>query len=89
MCYEIKDWSMTYYLTKEALKIKEKSRTFVNMGYSWDYTLDDFCAIAAYWLGMPKESLEHAKSALEYAPDNERLKSNFNIIAAVQKSNDP
>ena len=89
MCYEIKDWAMTYFLTKEALKIKEKSRTFVNMGYSWDYTLDDYCAIAAYWLGMPKESLEHAESALKYAPDNKRLKSNFNIIAAVQNSNNP
>ncbi|MBE7722253.1 tetratricopeptide repeat-containing glycosyltransferase [Lacrimispora indolis] len=82
MCYELKDWSMTYFLTKEALKIKEKSKTFVNMGYSWDYTPDDYCSIAAFWLGMTKESLEHAKSALQYDPHNERLKNNYNIIAA-------
>ena len=89
MCYELKDWAMAYFLTKEALKIKDKSKTFVNMGYSWDYTPDDYCSIAAFWLGMPKESLEHAKCALQYAPDNERLKSNYNIIAAAQKSNCP
>lgn len=85
MCYELKDWSMMYFLTVEALKIKEKSRTFVNMGYSWDYTPDDLCAISAYRLNMMDQSLEHAKKALEYAPNNERLKNNLNIIAAAQK----
>lgn len=58
MCYELKDWAMAYFLTKEALKIKDKSKTFVNMGYSWDYTPDDYCSIAAFWLGMPKIILE-------------------------------
>ncbi len=85
MCYELKDWSMTYFLTAEALKIKEKSRTFVNMGYSWDYTPDDLCAIAAYRLGLFDESLEHAKKALSYAPDNTRLINNLNIIKGVIK----
>ncbi|MFT4106056.1 MAG: glycosyl transferase family 2 [Lacrimispora sp.] len=82
MCYELKDWPMVYFLGKEALKIKEKSRTFVNMGYSWDYTLDDLCAISSYYLGMREEALKHAKKALEYAPDNERLKNNLDLIAA-------
>lgn len=81
MCCELKDWPMTYFLAAEALKIKEQSKTFVNMGYSWDYTPDDLCAIAAYYMGMPEKSLEHAISALRYAPDNERLKNNLRIIS--------
>ena len=80
LCYQLKDWSMVYYLTLEALKIKEKSKTFVNMGYSWDYTPDDLCSIAAYRLNLMKISLEHAKKALEYEPENERLKDNLKIV---------
>jgi len=85
ICYEQSDWPMAYYLTLEALKVKEKSRTFVNMGYSWDYTPDDLCAIAAYRLGLYSESQDHAKAALLFAPDNERLKSNLKLIQAAIK----
>ncbi|MEY8356407.1 glycosyltransferase [Lachnospiraceae bacterium 54-53] len=85
VCYELKDWPMVYFLTEEALKIREKSKTYVNMGYSWDYTPDDLCAISSYRLNMPERSLEHAKRALEYAPDHERLKNNLSLIAAAQK----
>lgn len=83
MCYELKDWSMCYYLAEEALKIKEKSRTFVNQGYCWDHTPDDLCAIAAYRMGMFEVSEEHAKKALEHAPEDERLKNNLKLIAAA------
>lgn len=86
MCYELRDWAMTYFLSEEALKIQEKSKTFINMGYSWDYTLNDLCAIAAYYMNMPDKSLEHAKIALSYDPDNVRLNNNLAIIQNKQKS---
>lgn len=86
MCYEIKDWPMTLFLTEEALKIKEKSLTYVNMGYAWDYTPDDLCAIAAYRMNLMEKSLEHAGKALLCAPDNERLKNNFSIIKGAVNS---
>lgn len=82
-CYEQGDWAMTCFLSEEALKIKEKSRSYVNMGYSWDHTLDDLCAIAAYRLNMLEKSLEHAKNALSYAPEDQRLKNNLNLIEAA------
>jgi L-asparaginase II len=71
---------MTYFMTKEALKIKEKSKTYVNMGYSWDETPDDLCAIASYRMNMLDIALEHAETALSYSPDNVRLKNNLKII---------
>ena len=86
MCSELKDWSLSFFLAAEALKIKEKSKTFVNMGYAWDHTPDDLCAISAYYLNMMDEALEHAKKALAYACDNERLKNNLSIIEAAQSS---
>lgn len=86
MCYELKDWTMSYYTAKEALKINEKSKTFVNMGYSWDHTPDDLCSIAAYRMGMLDESEEHAIKALEHSPEDPRLKSNLNLVIASKKS---
>jgi len=80
MCYEVNDWPLTLYLTEEALSIKEKSPIYVNMGYAWDYTLDDLCAIAAYNMGLIEKSVKHAISALRYAPDDERLKDNLKTI---------
>ncbi|MDR1066796.1 MAG: glycosyl transferase family 2 [Clostridiales bacterium] len=80
MCYELKDWPMTFFLSEEALKIKEKSRTYVNMGYSWDYTPDDLCAIAAYRMNLFDKAFAHAKSALDYAPNDKRLQDNLKIM---------
>lgn len=83
MCYHLQDWPMTLFLAEEALKIKEKSSTYVNMGYSWNYTPDDLCAIAAYRLNMMECALEHAKRALSHSPDDERLKNNLRLIEAA------
>jgi glycosyltransferase involved in cell wall biosynthesis len=80
MGYWLKDWPVVFYMTEEALKIKEKSPTYVNMGYSWDYTPNDLAAISSYWLGMYERSLEHAKAALGYAPQDQRLMNNVHMI---------
>ncbi|MDI9476538.1 MAG: glycosyltransferase [Natronincolaceae bacterium] len=80
MCYELGDWPMTFALAQEALKIREKSRTFINMGHSWDHTPNDLSAISAYYMNMFETAHEHSRKALDYSPDNERLKNNLKII---------
>lgn len=86
MCYEIQDWPMTLFLTEEALKIKEKSPTYTNMGYAWDHTPDDLCAIASYRMNLMEESLNHARRAHLFSPDDERLKNNLRIIEDAEKN---
>lgn len=81
--YLLGDWATCFFMATQALKITEKSSTYVNMGYSWDYTPDDLAAIACYRLGMYDRSLDHAKRALGFAPDNERLRANCDIIERV------
>jgi hypothetical protein len=71
---------MTFALAQEALKIREKSRTFINMGHSWDHTPNDLSAISAYYMNMFETAHEHSRKALDYSPDNERLKNNLKII---------
>jgi len=86
MCYVLGDWPMTFFLAGEALKIKEKSSTYVNMGYAWDHTPDDLCAISAYNMNMPERALEHARQAVKLTPNDQRLKNNLNIIERAVKS---
>ena len=78
--YEKKDWLTSFFAAEKALSIREKSKTYVNMGYSWDHTPDDLCAIACYRLGFLERSAEHARKALELSPGNERLKNNLRLI---------
>lgn len=80
MAYELANWPMVFYMTEEALKIKEKSATYINMGYSWDDTPDDLCAIGCYRIGLYERSLEHAKAALAFRPSDARLISNLKLI---------
>lgn len=84
MCAALKDWPMAFFLGEEALKIREKSKTYVNMGYSWDHTPDDLCALSAYHMNLLDQSLAHANRALQYRPNDERLINNVAIIEAAK-----
>ncbi len=80
MGYQLGDWTIVFYMTETALSIKEKSATYINMGYAWDYTPDDLCAIACYRLGMYERSAAHAKAALAFSPNDKRLQNNLKLI---------
>lgn len=82
MAYQRADWPLTFYMTEAALRIQQKSATYVNMGYAWDSTPDDYCAIACYWLGMYERAEAHAKAALSFSPDDQRLINNLQLIQA-------
>ncbi|SHH59741.1 Glycosyl transferase family 2 [Sporobacter termitidis DSM 10068] len=80
LAYRLSDWPTVFFMVEEALKIKEKSRTYVNMGYAWDHTPEDLGAISCYRLGMLERALEHAEAALEYRPEDIRLQNNKQLI---------
>ncbi len=78
--YEKSDWVTVFFAAEEALKIKNKSTTYVNMGYSWDYTPNDLASLACYHLKMYERALLHVEKALELLPDDKRLLSNKTFI---------
>ncbi len=73
---------MTYSMAREALKIRKKSKTFINMIHSLDHIPDDLCAIAAYYMGMLDKARERGSRALLYSPGNKRLQKNLKMINA-------
>jgi glycosyltransferase involved in cell wall biosynthesis len=80
MTYLLNDWSTLFFLVEEALKIVNKSTTYVNMGYSWDYTLNDLGAIACYNLKMYDRSIYHSEVALAFDVSDQRLINNHRSI---------
>jgi hypothetical protein len=79
-CHTQGDWPLVYFLVEEALKIGEKSRTYVNSGDAWDSTLDELASIAAHQLGLNEVAVGHARRALALAPRDERLMSNLRFF---------
>lgn len=79
LTYELGDWHTCFYMSGEALKIKEKSKVYINMGYAWDFTPNDLAAIASFRLGMRERAVRLGEQALALAPDDERLKNNLNF----------
>ena len=78
--YHEKNWPGVYHMVKDALKIRNRSATYINEAYAWDYTLYDYGALSAFELGRYDEALEFAENALNMAPHIERLKNNRDLI---------
>ncbi|WP_411678364.1 glycosyl transferase family 2 [Caproicibacter sp.] len=89
MAYRLGDWPTVFCMTEEALKIRERSPVYVNAAYAWDYTPDDLCSIACFQLGMYERSLAHAKAALAFSPEDQRLKNNLSLIEKKLKETSP
>ncbi len=89
MGYLTGDWAMVYFMTEEALKIKERSKTYTNMGYSWDETPYDLGSIACYRLGLLNKAEEFALEAIRVNPNDERLRKNLELIRNALNRRNP
>lgn len=87
--YRMKNWPLLYYLVKEAQKITEKSKVYVNMGYSWNERFDDLGAVCCYRLGLYEEALKHAQKAREINPGDKRLEENYRMIEKKLENTEP
>lgn len=74
------DWPRVYHMVEAALKINIKPNSYMDEAWCWDSTLYDLGALSCYYLGMYDKSLYFADIAYKMEPDNERLKSNYEII---------
>lgn len=74
--YENRSWELSLNYAKRALDIKQKPLDYLCEDFAWGAKPLDLAAIAAYNLGKYKEALEFNTKALEFEPNDERLKSN-------------
>lgn len=78
--YEIKNWDEVEKYVNEALNIKESKKSYINEIFSWNYTPYDLLSLCYYYKNDYKKSLDNINKALEYAPYDERLLKNKEII---------
>lgn len=79
------DWPTIYWLTEQALRISNKSETFINECDSWNFKPYDLAAMACYYLGMYEQAYQHGKKALELLPGNDQLLANMNFYKQALK----
>jgi len=78
--YREKDWSLVYAMAKKGLEITINSGSYLVQPESWDYSLYDYGALGAYYLGLYAEAYTLIKKACEFNNKDERLKKNLTII---------
>lgn len=74
-------WSECYGAAATALAIKDKALVYTMDPAVWGYLPHDMAAIAAWNLGHVAAARQHAKDALELAPDDERLQNNLKFMS--------
>jgi glycosyltransferase involved in cell wall biosynthesis len=75
-----KDWPLVFYMTEEALKITQKTGSYLLELDAWGYSFYDLGAICCYQLGMYKKSYDYALKACEMEPNDSRLQKNLTLI---------
>jgi glycosyltransferase involved in cell wall biosynthesis len=85
--YAQKNWTECYNSVKKALEIKDKSLVYTMNPAVWESLPHDLLAISAYHLGYKAEAIEHGKLALEFDPNNTRLKINLEYYEGQHDSN--
>lgn len=78
--YSEENWPLVYLMTEKALKITQRSGSYLVDTRSWGYGLYDLGAICTYRLGLYEKSYEYAQIACNMEPGDARLKNNLELI---------
>ena len=81
--YHKQEWELCMGNINRLLGITERPMDYISEAVAWDGTPYDVGAVAAYHCGFVGLSVEWTKKALEYNPDDERLKANLEFLEAA------
>mgnify|MGYP002623297439 CR=1 FL=1 len=79
--YQRSDFSGGYAAACRALSIVERAADYFSEPEAWGALPHDLAAICAWQVGLQEEAHRHATAALEFEPDNERLRRNVDLMA--------
>ena len=78
--YNLNNYEEAYKYLKKALKIKNKTLTYINDEKAWNDYIYDILSISCYYTKHYKEAIKYAKIALSYNKDNKRIQDNIIIF---------
>ena len=74
------EWDLCVWLCESALKIKERSLTYINEAKSYGSLPHDLLSLGYFYTGRYDKALYHIKTAVEFEPQNRRLQNNLILI---------
>lgn len=78
--YKLNNWKEVEKYCLKALEINSHQKSYINEIFSWDYTVYDLLSLSYYYQEKYDEALKYIKLAIEMEPNNERLKTNLELI---------
>ncbi len=78
--YNEHNYEKSYYYLKEASKITNKPKTYINEAFCWNAFFYDLLSVVAYNTGHIEEAIENVKKAIELDAKNDRLKTNLDFM---------
>ena len=74
--YSLKKYDNALKNLDDALKIKEKSKSYINEQFAWNYQIYDLYSICAYYANKKDIAKKYNELAISLCPNNERLLNN-------------
>lgn len=88
LAYRAKNWAECYGAAKSALAITNREWVYTVDPEVWGAVPHDYASIAAWNLGLLRESLLHAEAAAELNPSDPRLADNLELVRRSVVSSD-
>lgn len=76
LAFTLEDYDGTEKYCKEALKIENHPKSYINEIFSYNGTIEDLLSLCAYYKGNTVDALKWVNLALKYRPEDERLNGN-------------
>ncbi|MBQ6841110.1 MAG: glycosyl transferase family 2 [Bacilli bacterium] len=74
--YELKEYKKAISQLDKAFMITDKSKTYINENYAWDYRIYDLYAICSYYLNKKDIAKKYNLIAISMNPNDQRLLDN-------------
>lgn len=85
--YDYHNYEEAIQNVETALNIKKPYKNYINEPFCYDGTIYDIFSLSLYSMARKEDAIYYLQKALNYDPDNERLKNNLKIMKnEVKKS---
>ena len=74
--YSLKEYEKALKNLDDAFKIKEKSKSYINEEFAWNYQIYDLYSVCAYYANKKDIAKKYNEIAISLCPNNQRLLNN-------------
>lgn len=79
-------WAECYAMAKRALSLTMRELVYTCEPASWGMRPYDLASLGAWYIGLHEEALELNAKAMEFEPNDERLKANQELMLALRQT---